>query len=117
MSDAGGEYKSTQFDDVLRSMGIEVHTSSPHTHQQNGHAERFIWTMMDQSEAMRHEACIADSWWEFSIAHVVHIYNQTPKHQNNWKTPYEMIYGLTPTSITHLRVFRCAAYVFIPAET
>jgi transposase InsO family protein len=36
MSDAGGEYKSKQFDDLLRSMGIKVHTSAPHTHQQNG---------------------------------------------------------------------------------
>ena len=41
MSDAGGEYKSQEFLNVLKSRGVKVLQSVPYTPQQNGHAERF----------------------------------------------------------------------------
>ena len=56
ISDAGGEYKSKAFDSMLKEQGIHILQSAPHTPQQNGHAERFMHTVMDKSEAMRHEA-------------------------------------------------------------
>jgi hypothetical protein len=39
MSDFGGEYKSREFDNFLKSNGIQSRTSVPHMHQQNGCAE------------------------------------------------------------------------------
>ena len=33
----------------------------------------------------------------------------------NWQTPFQMMNGSKPT-VDHLRVFSCAAYVFIPEE-
>ena len=65
---------------------------------------------------MRHQACLPQSWWQFSVEHTVHMYNRTPQRRLNWQTPYELLYGERP-SIDHLRVFGCGAYVFIPAET
>ena len=90
MSDAGGEYKFRAFDDLLKGEGICIFQSAPHTPQQNGCAECFMCTVMDKSEAMRHEACIPDSWWEFTIAHAMHVYNHTPLQCHNWHTPYAM---------------------------
>ena len=75
MSDAGGEYKSKAFDLMLKEQGICILQSAPHTPQQDSCAERFMRTVMDKSEAMRHEACIPESWWEFSIAHATHVYS------------------------------------------
>ena len=63
MSDFGGEYKFTAYDDLLKGEGIRVYNSAPHISQQNRHAERFI---------------LPDSWWEFTTIHATHIYNQTP---------------------------------------
>ena len=60
-------------------------------------------TVMDKSEAMHHEACIPESWWEFSIAHATHVYNHTP------------LCGSQP-DIAHLHVFGCAAYVHLPED-
>ena len=46
MSDAGGEYKSEAFDNMLKDKGIKILQSVPHTAQQNGRAERIIRTLM-----------------------------------------------------------------------
>jgi len=116
MSDAGGEYKSKAFDTMLKDRGIEILQSIPYAHQQNGRAERFIRTLMEKAEAMRHQACVPPSWWEFSVEHALHVYNRTPLRHLNWQTPYQLLHGERP-SVAHLRVFGCGAYVFIPAET
>ena len=114
-SDSGGELKSTAFTNMLKDRGIEIITSAPHIHQQNGRAERIIRTLMDKGEAMRFDACIPQSWWEFSFEHAAHVYNRTPMKRLDWRTPYEILHGSKP-DISHLRVFGCGAYVFLPPE-
>ena len=42
MSDTGGEYTSKAFTQMLHEKGIKILQSIPHTHQQNGRAERII---------------------------------------------------------------------------
>ena len=70
---------------------------------------------MDKSEAMCHEACIPESWWEFSIAHATHVYNRTPLCRHNWGTPFEVLHGSQP-DIAHLCVFGCTAYMHLPED-
>jgi transposase InsO family protein len=36
----GGEFKSNELRTFLKELGINILTSVPHMHQQNGHAER-----------------------------------------------------------------------------
>src|SRR6201984_1837554 len=115
LSDAGGEYKSDAFLEHLKDQGIKILQSAPYTPQQNGHAEHFMRTVMDKAEAMRLEACIPDSWWEFSVLHATHVYNCTPLRRHNWRTPYETLNGDIP-DIAHLRIFGCGAYVHIPKK-
>ena len=100
---------------MLKDRGIEIIPSAPHIHQQNGRAEHIIHTIMEKGEAMRHDACIPQSWWEFSFEHATHVYNRTPMRRLNWRTPYEVLNGSKP-DISHLRVFGCGAYVFLPPE-
>ena len=115
MSDAGGEYKSEAFLKTLKDAGIKILQSALHTPQQNGRAERFMRTLMDKAEAMRHEACLPQSWWEFAVQHATHVYNRTPLRRLEWRTPYELLNGEVP-DISHLRVFGCGAYVHIPKD-
>ena len=113
MSDGGGEYKCKAFDALLKDKGIEILQSVPHQPQQNGRAERLMRTLSDKAEAMRFDACLPQSWWEFAIEHAVHVYNRTPLRRLKWRTPYEVLNGEAP-SIKHLRVFGCGAYVHLP---
>ena len=120
-SDQGGELignlnlAPTEFRKLLESKGIRILGSAPNAHGQNGRAERFIRTMMEKSEALRHQACIPQSWWEFSIKHAVYLYNRSPVRRLDWQTPYSLLKS-KPPRIDKLRVFGCGAYVFIPEE-
>ena len=70
---------------------------------------------MEKAQAMRLDACLPQSWWEFSVLHAVHLYNRTLVRRIDWKTPYEKLKHKVP-DVSHLRVFGCGAYVFIPEE-
>jgi hypothetical protein len=70
---------------------------------------------MDKAQAMRLDACLPESWWEFVVLHTVHVYNRTPVHRLEWHTPYDALNGKLP-EVSHLRVIGCAAYVHIPEE-
>jgi transposase InsO family protein len=115
MSDAGGEYTSKAFVEMMKNKGIQINQSVPHAHQQNGRAERIIRTLTEKAESMRLQACLPQSWWEFALDHATHVYNRTPMRRLEWRTPTEWLNKERPT-VEHLRVFGCAAYVFIPAE-
>jgi transposase InsO family protein len=113
--DAGGEFKSTELTEFLKELGVNILTSVPHMHQQNGCAERFIRTIMDKSQAMHLESCAPQSWWKFSVDCAVHVYNCTPIMRHNWKTPFENLEHTKP-NVTHLRVCGCSTYIFLPEE-
>jgi len=115
MSDSGGEYKSKEFDEILKKEGIKVLQSVPHTPQQNGHAERFNRTLMDKAQAIRLDACLPQSWWEFAVNCALHAYNRTPMRRLGWRTPYELVNGKVP-DIGYFRVFGCGAYVYLPED-
>jgi hypothetical protein len=117
MSDAGGEYKSDVFDNMLRNQGIKIFTSTPHTPQQNRRAERFMRTFMDKAESMRFTACISQSWWEFSVEYAVQLYNRTPQDRLKWSTPFAMLHNGEKPHVDQFRVFGCGAWVLIPQET
>ena len=58
MIDAGGEFKSECLRTFLKELGINILTSVLHMHQQNGHAEWFIQTIVEKAQAICLEACI-----------------------------------------------------------
>jgi len=115
MSDAGGEYKSKAFLELLKDKGIHISQSIPYVHQQNRRAERLIRTLTEKAETLQFQACLPQSWWEFALDYATHIYNRTPMRRLEWRTPQEWLSKVRP-SIDHLRVLGCGAYVFIPTE-
>ncbi|XP_006453759.1 hypothetical protein AGABI2DRAFT_45720, partial [Agaricus bisporus var. bisporus H97] len=58
---------------------------------------------------------LPDSWWEFSMEYVVHLYNRTPMQRLKWKTPFEFYHGSKP-DMTKIRTFGCGAYMYLPDE-
>ena len=64
---------------------------------------------------MRFEACLPNSWWEFCVEHALYLYNRTPIKRLKWITPFEIIKGEKP-DLSNLKIFGCAAYVFLPPE-
>ena len=115
MTDAGGEYKNFNLSNKFKELGITHRMSVPHMHQQNGHAERLNRTLIEKAQALHFEACLPQSYWEFSVEFAVHVYNRTPVKHIAWCTPFEVLNSEKP-DISHLRVFGCGAYVYIPDD-
>ena len=96
----------------LQEHGIEHQTLMPYSPQQNGRAKRFQQTIIIKAESMRHAAGLSDGFWKHAVGTAVHIYNVTPISKAKFLTPKEMWSGSKP-DISHLRIFRCVAYVHV----
>jgi len=111
--DGGTEFEEFKTD--LREAGIVLEVSLPYEHQQHGRAERFNRTIMDRAQSIRFDACLPQNWWEFCVEHAVYLYNRTPMKRLMWKTTTEALTKVKP-DLSNLRVFGCAAYVYLPKE-
>jgi hypothetical protein len=45
-------------EDTLKSLGIHIEKSVPYMHQQNGHSEHAIRTIMEKAQALRFTAIL-----------------------------------------------------------
>jgi len=106
---------TSELQSFLHEQGIVHETSTLYVHQQNGWAEWLNRTLLKKAQSMWLEACLPDSWWEFAFATATHVYNRTPIKRLKWKTPQEIFTGEKP-KISHLHVFSCGAYVYLPNE-
>ena len=77
--------------------------------------QRDSYALMDKGQAMCLDACFPQNWWEFTVDCATHVYNCTPVQHHNWKTSFENLKHTKP-DVTHLHVFGCGAYVFLPEE-
>jgi len=112
MTDNGGEYVDKDYVKLLKDEGIEIQQSVPAQLQMNGRAEHFNHTINEKVESMCHQACLPDSWWEFSVLHVNYLYNHTPVQCLDWQTPKGYLDKFKP-NLSHLCILGCGAYVFI----
>jgi len=112
MTDNGGEYVDKDYVKLLKDEGIEIQWSIPAQLQMNGRVERFNHTIDEKAESMHHQACLPNSWWEFSILHVNYLYNCTPVQCLDWQTPKGYLDEFKP-DLSHLHILGCGAYVFI----
>ena len=113
--DWGGEFMGQEFQMFLTFKGITHQTSVPHTPQQNSHAKRFNWTILEKAEAMHQHACLPKAFWQDTIETALYIYNRQPICHHEWKAPIELFNGKKPDAL-YFRVFGCHAYVFISPE-
>ena len=113
-SDNGGEYLSKEFESYLKSKGIHHELSAPFSPAQNGVAERINRTLMESARAMLAQAGLPERFWAEAVATAAYLRNRaTTRALKEKTTPYEKWYGRKP-DLSHLRVFGCMAYAYIP---
>ena len=91
---------------------IKHQTSMPDSLQQNGQAERFQQTIINGAEAMQHHAGLSNGFWIYPVKAKLCAYNITLIKHTDYKTPKKLWSG-QKLNISHLRVFRCLAWVHI----
>ncbi|KAK9684140.1 hypothetical protein RND81_10G189200 [Saponaria officinalis] len=89
-----------------RYRGIIHQTSIAHRPQQNGVVERKHRHVLEVSRALRFHSGLSLHYWGDCVMTAAYLINRMPTTLLQNKTPYEVLYGKTP-SLSHLKVFGC----------
>ena len=109
-SDCGGEYTSTQLQNILNKRGILHQTTAPHTPEHNGVAERKNRTLVEMATAMLLEFHLPPYLWGEAIIYSTFLLNMAPTKAIIDATPYIAWHNTKP-DISNIHTFGCTAYV------
>jgi hypothetical protein len=101
------EFSKGQAADFMKERGVILQPAAPRTQAQNGGAERSGGVVMTKARAMRGQ--LPHQLWKDIVSASVYLLNRTPTSKNDWKTPFELVYGRQP-SLGHLKAYGCKAY-------
>ena len=105
------EYKSHEFTSILRQFGIVPHSSRVGTSQQNGRAERKLRHILDVVYATIISASTPSQFWGEATLTAVYTINRCPFPIVQNQTPYDMLFGSSPSYDLH-RVFGLSVLFF-----
>jgi hypothetical protein len=108
----------TEYDNWIQDEGILIEWSAVYTPAQNGSAERSGGVIEIKARCICNEANLPWDLWPECVMTAGYLLNRTPTKQLNWKTPIETVRSLLgkpwKDELSHLRVFGCRAYPWIP---
>eukprot|EP00253_Pinus_taeda_P033545 PITA_33545 len=114
-TDNGREFCRKEFEEFCKKFGIAREKSSPYTLEQNGVVERMNKTLMERARSMLNGARLGQELWVESVEIACNLFNRSPSSALEDNTPQEVWTGKKP-SLSHLKVFECHAYVYLPKE-
>ena len=107
-SDWGGEYQKIH-NTFFRSLGIAHRVSCPHTHQQNGSAERKHRHIVETGLALLAHAAVPLKFWDEAFLTATYLINRLPTRVINNKCPLVRLFNTSP-NYSLLKVFGCACW-------
>jgi hypothetical protein len=103
----GGEYE--HLISFFHKIGITHQVSCPHTHQQNGVAERKHRHIVEMGLALIAHASMPLKYWDESFLVAVYLINCTPMRLLSYDTSLHQLLGATP-DYSSFCVFGCACW-------
>ena len=90
-------------------IGIVHHVSCPHTHQQNGDAERKHRHIVEVGLSLLSYASMPLKYWDEAFIAAVHLINRLPSRVIHLTTPLERLSNQKP-DYSSMRTFGCACW-------
>jgi histone deacetylase 1/2 len=109
-SDWGGEYEKLH--PFFHGLGISHRVSCPHTHQQNGTAERKHRHIVETGLTLLAHASVPLSYWNDAFSTACFLINRLPSRTIDIQTPLQRLLLETP-NYTFFKVFGCACWPHI----
>ena len=106
-SDWGGEYHNLNA--FFNKLGITHRVSCPHTHQQNGVAERKHRHIVETGLALLAHASVPFRFWSDAFSTACFLINRLPTRLRHMKIPLELLLNEIP-DYTFFKVFGCACW-------
>lgn len=110
-SDNGGEYESAAFRNYLEKSGIIHQTSTAHTPQQNGRAERMNRTIIEKAKCLLFDADLPKSYWAEAINMSAYLINRSYTSTHGF-TPEEKFFN-KKVNISELKLFGSEVMVYV----
>ena len=104
----GGEYQKLH-NQFFKNLGIAHHVSCPHTHQQNGSAERKHRHIVETGLALLAHASVPIKFWDEAFLTATYLINRLPTRVLDNLCPLERLFK-TPPNYSMLRIFGCACW-------
>ena len=101
--------KSFMYSHIVEKLGIAHRVSCPHTHQQNGSAERKHCHIVETGLTLLAHASVPFHFWSDAFTTTCFLINRLPSRLLHMKTPLELLLGQIP-DYTFLKVFGCACW-------
>jgi transposase InsO family protein len=114
-TDNGGEFCGNEFEEFYKKCGISRQKTTPYAPQQNGVVERMNRTLMEKSSCMLSGVGLGKELWAEAVGTTCYLLNRSPSSTLDDMNPQE-VWTVKETSLTHLKVFGCDAYVHVPKE-
>jgi len=112
--DGGGEFRGHKWEDWCKETGIKLEPSAPYTPQQNGKAERSMYTLMAPVHSILKEKKLPRALWAELVKAVAYVKNRCPGVDG--VTPFQTGNGFQP-DVSNLRALGCRAWVHVPKTT
>jgi histone deacetylase 1/2 len=106
-SNWGGEYRN--LNTFFHKLGIIHRVACPHTHQQNGAAERKHRHIVETSLTLLAHASMPFRYWSDAFFTTCFLINRMPTRVLHMKTLVEQLFNESP-DYTFLKVFGCACW-------
>jgi histone deacetylase 1/2 len=106
-TDWGGEYQKLH--KFFHTVGITHRVSCPHTHQQNGSAERKHRHIVDVGLSLLAQSSLPLRFWDTAFQTATYLINRMPSRVINQSTPLELLRDIKP-DYSFLKVFGCVCW-------
>jgi histone deacetylase 1/2 len=106
-TDWGGEYQALH--SFFTKIGIVHHVSCPHTHQQNGSAERKHHHIVEVGLSLLAHASMPLKFWDEAFLAATYLINRIPSKVIDNTTPLKRLFHQKP-DYSFLRTFGCACW-------
>jgi hypothetical protein len=105
--EGGGEYQKLK--SFFKEVGISHHVSCPHTHQQNGLAERKHRYIIEVGLSLLSHSSIPLKYWDEAFLTATYLINHMPSCIIQEDTPYHRVFK-EPPNYNFLRIFGCVCW-------
>jgi hypothetical protein len=105
-SDWGEEYE--KLNSYFTKSGIMHHVSCPHSHQQNGSAERKHRHIVEVGISLLAKASMPLKFWDEAFLTATYFINRTPSKVIHYQSPLERLYKIQP-NYSLLHIFGCTS--------
>ncbi|GBN43407.1 Copia protein [Araneus ventricosus] len=109
MSDNGGEFINTEFDNFLKTNGIECRLTAPYCPEQSGIAESKNRSLVETACCLLSKAKLPLNMWAEAVNTANYMRNRCPTKALSGKTSYELFNEIVP-NVSYFKTCGCTAY-------